>query len=55
MNTCFGNRIGEAGGLTAADAGTLKRARELETVGFLQMVLAVREQVNWTGGFAVVA
>lgn len=45
----------EAGGLTVADAGSLKRARELEAVGFLQMVLAVREQVNWTGGFAVVA
>lgn len=45
----------EAGGLAVADAGALKRARELEAVGFLQMVLAVREQVNWTGGFAVVA
>ncbi len=45
----------EAGGLTVADAGTLKRARELEAVGFLQMVLAVREQVDWSGGFAVVA
>ena len=45
----------EAGGLTVADAGSLKRARELEAVGFLQMVLAVREQVNWTGGFAVIA
>jgi predicted dinucleotide-binding enzyme len=45
----------EPGGLTVADAGSLKRARELEAVGFLQMVLAVREQVKWTGGFAVVA
>lgn len=45
----------EAGGLAVADAGALKRARELEAVGFLQMVLAVREQVNWTGGFAVVS
>ena len=45
----------EAGGLTVADAGSLRRARELEAVGFLQMVLAVREQVNWTGGFAVIA
>ncbi|GAA3753431.1 NADPH-dependent F420 reductase [Microbacterium kribbense] len=42
-----------AGGVTIADAGSLKRARELEAVGFLQMVLAVREQVAWTGGFAV--
>ncbi|GAA3012291.1 NADPH-dependent F420 reductase [Microbacterium aurantiacum] len=42
-----------AGGVEVADAGSLKRARELEAVGFLQMVLAVREQVAWTGGFAV--
>jgi predicted dinucleotide-binding enzyme len=42
-----------AGGVTIADAGSLKRARELEALGFLQMVLAVREQVAWTGGFAV--
>lgn len=45
----------ETGGLSVADAGSLKRARELEAMGFLQMVLAVREQVAWTGGFAVVA
>jgi predicted dinucleotide-binding enzyme len=45
----------EAGGVAVADAGSLKRARELEALGFLQMVLAVREQVAWTGGFAVVA
>jgi 8-hydroxy-5-deazaflavin:NADPH oxidoreductase len=45
----------EAGGLTVADAGSLKRARELEAFGFLQMVLAVREQIAWTGGFAVVS
>lgn len=42
-----------AGGVSVADAGGLKRARELEAVGFLQMVLAVREQIAWTGGFAV--
>jgi len=42
-----------AGGVSVADAGGLARARELEAVGFLQMVLAVREQVAWTGGFAV--
>lgn len=42
-----------AGGVTVADAGGLKRARELEALGFLQMVLAVREQIAWTGGFAV--
>ncbi len=42
-----------AGGVVVADAGSLKRARELEALGFLQMVLAVREQIAWTGGFAV--
>ncbi|WP_336629785.1 NADPH-dependent F420 reductase [Microbacterium sp. MMO-35] len=45
----------EAGGLAVADAGSLKRARELEAFGYLQMVLAVREQISWTGGFAVVS
>jgi predicted dinucleotide-binding enzyme len=40
-------------GLKVADAGSLKRARELEAVGFLQMVLAVREHIGWTGGFGV--
>lgn len=42
-----------AAGLTIADAGSLKRARELEAVGFLQMVLAVREHIGWAGGFGV--
>jgi len=42
-----------AGGLAAVDAGSLSRARELEAVGFLQMTLAVSEQVAWTGGFAL--
>jgi predicted dinucleotide-binding enzyme len=42
-----------AGGLAVADAGSLKRARELEALGFLQIVLAVREEVTWAGGFAV--
>lgn len=41
--------------LKVADAGSLKRARELEALGFLQMVLAVREQIGWTGGYAVKA
>ena len=43
----------EAGGLQAADAGTLKRARELEAVGFLQMGLASSGATSWTSGFAV--
>lgn len=41
-------------GLRAKNAGQLKRARELEAIGFLQMTLAATEQVSWTGGFAVV-
>lgn len=45
----------KAGGLGALDAGSLKRARELEALGFLQLALAVGEKVSWTGGFAVVA
>jgi 8-hydroxy-5-deazaflavin:NADPH oxidoreductase len=43
-----------AGGLRAIDAGGLKRARELEALGFLQISLAAAEKVSWTGGFAVV-
>ncbi len=42
-----------AGGLRAIDAGALSRARELESLGFLQLTLAVGEKVSWTGGFAV--
>ena len=44
-----------AGGLSTADAGSLRRAREMESLGFLQITLAAREQVAWTGGFGVVA
>jgi 8-hydroxy-5-deazaflavin:NADPH oxidoreductase len=44
-----------SGGLNAIDAGSLKRARELEAVGFLQLTLAATEKVSWTGGFGVVA
>lgn len=43
-----------AGGLPAVDAGALKRARELEALGFLQLTLAAQEKVSWAGGFAVV-
>lgn len=43
-----------AGGLRAIDAGALKRARELEAIGFAQLTLAAGEKVAWTGGFAVV-
>jgi 8-hydroxy-5-deazaflavin:NADPH oxidoreductase len=44
-----------AGGLAAVDAGSLSRARELESIGFLQLTLAVQEKLGWTGGFAVAA
>lgn len=39
-----------AGGLQAIDAGSLRRARELESLGFLQLTLAVGEKLPWTGG-----
>jgi NADPH-dependent F420 reductase len=44
-----------SGGLNAMDAGALKRARELEAIGFLQLTLAANEKVSWTGGFGVAA
>ncbi len=44
-----------SGGLQTIDAGPLKRARELEAVGFLQLTLAVNEKVSWTGGFGIAA
>lgn len=43
----------KAGGLNAIDAGTLKRARELEAVGFLQLALAVQKKISFTAGFAI--
>ncbi|GID30603.1 NADPH-dependent F420 reductase [Paractinoplanes brasiliensis] len=44
-----------AAGLRAVDAGSLKRARELEALAFLQISLAAGEKLSWTGGFAAVA
>jgi predicted dinucleotide-binding enzyme len=44
-----------AAGLRAIDAGGLKRARELEALGLLQITLAASEKIAWTGGFAVVS
>jgi predicted dinucleotide-binding enzyme len=43
-----------AGGVQAIDAGSLKRAHELEALGFLQLTLAAGEKISWTGGFAIV-
>ena len=45
----------EAGGLRAVDAGSLKRARELEALGFLQISLAAGEKTSWTTGFALLS
>ncbi|MBM2614018.1 NAD(P)-binding domain-containing protein [Actinoplanes sp. LDG1-06] len=44
-----------AAGLRAVDAGSLKRARELESLAFLQITLAAGEKLSWNGGFAAVA
>lgn len=46
--------IVEAGGLKAIDAGGLKRAHELEAIGFEQLVLAGGSKVPWTAGFALI-
>ncbi|GAA4896820.1 NADPH-dependent F420 reductase [Tessaracoccus lubricantis] len=44
-----------SGGLRAIDVGSLKRARELEAMGFLQITLAAAEKLPWTAGFGVVS
>ncbi len=43
-----------AGGLRAVDAGELKRARELESLALLQITLAAKGSIGWTGGFSLV-
>ncbi|MGO2573975.1 MAG: NADPH-dependent F420 reductase [Corynebacterium casei] len=43
-----------AAGVEAIDAGSLKRAHELEAIGFLQLTLAASEKIGWTGGFGIV-
>ena len=43
------------GGLASIDAGGLRRARELEAQGFLQITLAAAEKISWAGGFGVAA
>lgn len=42
------------GAVRTLDVGGLKRARELEALGFLQITLAASEKTTWSGGFAVV-
>ena len=40
--------------LQVLNAGKLKRAREMEATGFLQMTLAASKQIGWDGGFGVI-
>ena len=47
--------VARAGGVNAVDAGKISRARELESIGFLQLTLAVQEKVGWNAGVALVA
>jgi 8-hydroxy-5-deazaflavin:NADPH oxidoreductase len=42
-------------GLSAVDAGLLRRARELEALAFLQITLAAQEKISWGAGFALIA
>ena len=44
-----------AAGLRTIDVGSLRRARELEAFGFLQITLAAADKVSWVGGFGVAA
>jgi 8-hydroxy-5-deazaflavin:NADPH oxidoreductase len=44
-----------AGGLRSIDAGSLRRARELEAIGFMQITLAAADKVSWAGGFGIAA
>ncbi|WP_210481195.1 NADPH-dependent F420 reductase [Naasia sp. SYSU D00948] len=45
--------LARGAGLRAVDVGSLKRARELESLGFLEIALAVTEKTSWAGGFAL--
>ena len=46
--------LAAGGAVTTLDVGSLKLARELEAVGFLQLQLALAGKVPFTGGFAVI-
>lgn len=48
------SHIVSAGGLKAVDAGSLRRAHELEAIGFEQLALAAGGKIPWTGGFALI-
>ncbi|RPA60992.1 diguanylate cyclase [Aerococcus agrisoli] len=43
----------DGAGIDVIDAGELKRARELEAFGFLQITLAAAEKISWGGGFGI--
>lgn len=43
----------EAGGLRAVDVGPLSRARELEAMGFLQIIMASLGKTSYESGFAL--
>lgn len=43
----------EDGGLKALNIGSIKRAREMESLGFLQMALAKGGKISRDGGFAI--
>jgi 8-hydroxy-5-deazaflavin:NADPH oxidoreductase len=45
--------VTSGGTVDAVDAGSLKRARELEAVAFLELALAAGDRISWTGGFAL--
>ena len=43
----------QAAGLRAIDAGPLQRSRQLEAIGFLQMVLASSGKTHFESGFTL--
>ncbi len=47
------SRLVEAAGLRGVDAGPLSRARELEAMGFLQIVLAAIGKTRYESGFTL--
>lgn len=43
----------EGSGVDTLDTGSLGRARDLEALGHLQLVLAIEGKLPWTGGFGI--
>jgi len=50
-----GNMGQAIAGVVGKGGHAVKRAGELEALGFLQITLAANEKVSWTGGFGVIA